>query len=200
MDENHEHDQRAELLKLWREYGKAYKVFVPEEQLDQHVWDRELPEPDDKGTLDPQRLKHWRCFKKARDFLRQRYADYEILAGPALTFDCLVPKFEKSLDITADKRRQYKLPKQGDPSEWYDKVSRMIITSQCSVGDPFRSVGLYGRIVAWIREYTYIYGKAIPRSGRAFLKASALIASVSHRPQLSGLKPHFCLRLDQLTE
>jgi hypothetical protein len=134
VDEYQEQNKRAELLKLWREYGKTYHVFVPVEQPDPHDWDRELPKPDDKGTFDPQGLKHWRYFERTRDFLRERYTDHGILAGPALIFDCLVPKFQKPLDIPADKRKQYKLPKQGDPPEWYDKVLRIIITSQGEVG------------------------------------------------------------------
>jgi hypothetical protein len=32
MDEDQEHDKRAELLKLWREYGTTYNVFVTTEQ------------------------------------------------------------------------------------------------------------------------------------------------------------------------
>lgn len=134
MDGDQEQDKRAELLKLWREYGKAYNVFVPREQPDPHQWDRELPKPDHKGTLDPQGLKHWRYFEKTRDFLRERYSHHGILAGPALVFDCLVPKFQKPLDIPADKRKQYKMSRQGDPPEWYEKALRMEITSQGEVG------------------------------------------------------------------
>ena len=113
MDGDQERDKRDELLKLWREYGKTYNVFVPEEQPDPHVWDRELPAPDDKGTLDPQALKHWRYFEKTRDFLRERYADHGILVGPSLIFDCLVPKYQKPMDIPADKRKQYQNTPQG---------------------------------------------------------------------------------------
>jgi hypothetical protein len=51
-----------------------------------------LAKPDDKGTLDPQALKHWRYFEKTRYFLRQRYSDHGILAGPAIIFDCPIPK------------------------------------------------------------------------------------------------------------
>jgi hypothetical protein len=134
MDGERERDKRAELLKLWREYGKAYNVFVPAEQPDPRDWDRELPTPDDKGTLDPQGLKHWRYLEKTRDFLRERYADHGILAGPVLVFDCLVPKFQKPLAISDDKRKRYKLPRQGDPPEWYDKALHMSIKSRGEVG------------------------------------------------------------------
>jgi hypothetical protein len=134
MDGDQEQEKRAELLKLWREYGKTYNVFVPVEQPDPRNWDRELPEPDDKGTLDPQALKHWRYFERTRDFLRERYADHGILVGLALTFDCLVPKFQKPLAIPTDKRKQYELPRRGDPPEWYDRVLRIIITARGEVG------------------------------------------------------------------
>jgi hypothetical protein len=88
-------DERGQLLKLRHDSGKAYNVFVPEEQPHPHNWDRPLPAPDDQGTLDPQAVKHWRYFEKTRDFLRQRYSGHRILLGPPLTFDCLVPKFQK---------------------------------------------------------------------------------------------------------
>jgi len=71
---------------------------VPAEQPDSHDWDRELPKPDDKGNLDPQRLKHWRYFEKTRDFLRKLYAEYGILSGPSLIFDGLVPKLGEALE------------------------------------------------------------------------------------------------------
>jgi hypothetical protein len=134
MGEDQEHDKRAELLKLWHDYGKAYNVFVPAEEPAPQGWGGELPEPDDKGTLDPQALKHWRYFEKTRDFLRQRYAEYGILSGPALIFDCLVPKFQKPLDIPVEKRKLYKLPSKGDPPEWYEKVLRIVVTFQGEVG------------------------------------------------------------------
>lgn len=49
-------------------------------------------------------------------------------------FDCLVPNFQKPLDIPADKRNHYRLPRRGDPPEWYEKALRMEITSQGEVG------------------------------------------------------------------
>jgi hypothetical protein len=134
MNEDQTQDKRAELLKLWHEYGKIYNVFVPTEQPDPNQWDRELPRPDDKGTLDPQGLKHWRYFERTRDFLRERYSDYGILSGPTLAFDCLVPEFQKPLNIPADIRKRYKLPRRGDPPEWYEKALLIEITSQDEVG------------------------------------------------------------------
>ena len=127
-------DQRDILLKQWHEYGKAYNVFVPDEQPAPKVWDRPLVEPGENGTWDPQTIKHWRFFELTRDFLRKRYAEHGILSDPTLIFDCLVPKFQKPLDIPADKRKQYKLPKQGDPPEWYEKATGMVMTSQGEVG------------------------------------------------------------------
>jgi hypothetical protein len=127
-------DNRAELLRLWHEYGKAFNVFVPAEQPDPRDWDRPLETPDEKGILDPQALKHWRYFEKTRDFLRERYADHGILASPGLIFDCLVPKFQKPLDIPPEKRKQYKMPRHGDPPRWYAGALRMLITSQGEVG------------------------------------------------------------------
>jgi hypothetical protein len=134
MCEVKEQDKRSELLRRWHDYGKAYNVFVPSEQPDPHDWDRPLPQPDEKGTLDPQALKRWRYLERTRDFLRRRYADHGILLGPALTFDCLVPKFQKPLDIPPEKRKQYKLLRAGDPPEWYTKALRMVITSEGEVG------------------------------------------------------------------
>ncbi len=139
MEEDREQDKRAELLKLWHQYGKAYNVFVPSEQPDPHNWDRPLMVPDDRGTLDPQALKHWRYLEKTRDFLRQRYSEHGIVAGPALIFDCLVPEFQKPLDILPEKRKQYKLPREGDPPEWYARALRMSITSLGEVGFVCRS-------------------------------------------------------------
>ena len=121
-------------MRIWHEYGKAYGVFVPEEQPNPHQWDLPLPEPDEKGTLDPQVVKHWRYFEQTRDFLRQRYADHRILAGPRLTFNCLVPAFQKPLSIPAEKRKRYKLPKDKDPPSWYQGALRMPITTQGEVG------------------------------------------------------------------
>ena len=134
MEDDHEQDNRAELLRLWHEYGRTYNVFVPAEQPNPHDWDRPLETPDAKGTLDPQALKHWRYFERTRDFLRQRYADSGILAGPELTFDCLVPKFLKPLDIPPEMRKQYKLPRRGDPPRWYAGALRMLITSLGELG------------------------------------------------------------------
>ena len=98
------------------------------QQLHPNQWDLPRPEPDEKGTLDPQAVKHWRYFEQTRDFLRHRYAEHGILAGPRVTFNCLVPAFQKPLSIPAEKRKRYKLPKDKVPPLWYLGVLRMLIT------------------------------------------------------------------------
>ncbi len=54
----------------------------------------------------------------------------EFLLAPSLIFDCLVPKFQKPMDIPADKRKQYRLPRRGDPPEWYHRALEMDTTSR----------------------------------------------------------------------
>lgn len=49
---------------------------------------------DEKGPTNPHYLKHWKFFVPSRDFLRDRYAQYEILQNPTLFFDSLVPEFQ----------------------------------------------------------------------------------------------------------
>ena len=127
-------DQRDVLLKQWHEYGKTYNVFVPDEQPAPKIWDRPLVEPDAKGTWDPQTIKHWRFFELTRDFLRTRYAEHGILSGPTLIFDCLVPKFQKPLRLSAEIRKKYKIQGVGDPDTWYAEALEMAITSQGEVG------------------------------------------------------------------
>jgi len=56
-----EMDAQKELLAgRWHRYGQRFDVIVPEEQPYPSVWDRELPEADEKGRLSPQALKHLR--------------------------------------------------------------------------------------------------------------------------------------------
>ena len=86
-----------ELLRAWHEYGKNFSAFVPEEQPFPEIWEPEIPEPDDKGRVHMQALKHWQHLFPTRDFLRDRYAQFHILEGPSLRFDCLVPKFQKRM-------------------------------------------------------------------------------------------------------
>lgn len=109
---------RDKLVEAWKRYGATYNVFVPEEQPTPNAdgWDRPLPKPSDTGAIDPQLMKHWRFFTATRNFLRQRYAQHGILQSPALTFDCLVPKYQKPLK--ASEARKGTRKKKADPQEW----------------------------------------------------------------------------------
>ena len=95
---------RDKLVEAWKQYGATYNVFVPDEQPTPkgEGWDRPMPEPSESGTFDPQLMKHWRFFAATRNFLRQRYAEHGILQSPALTFDCLVPKYQKPMKASSD--------------------------------------------------------------------------------------------------
>ena len=117
------------MLKQWHEYGKAYNVFVPDEQPAPKIWDRPLAEPGEKGTWDPQTIKHWRFFELTRDFLRTRYADHGILPGPALIFDCLIRKFQPRF-FNKSYQDQHGNPvfyEVNDSYEWYERAIRMDI-------------------------------------------------------------------------
>jgi DNA-binding CsgD family transcriptional regulator len=140
MDGSHEEteslDERDRMVEAWKRYGGRYNVFVPDDQPTPKgdAWHKLLPEPTDQGAVDPQFLKHWRVFHYTRAFLRERYAEYGILQGPSLTFDCLVPKFLSPLAIPTEKRAKYGLPKNADPRSWYEGSLRMTITSHGEVG------------------------------------------------------------------
>ena len=130
---------RDKLVEAWKKYGATYNVFVPEEQPTPkgEGWDRHMPEPSDSGTFDPQLMKHWRFFTATRNFLWQRYAEHGILQSPALTFDCLVPKYQKPLKVSEAKRGKRK--KKVDPEEWYAGAVRMLMTEDGEVGFTCRS-------------------------------------------------------------
>jgi hypothetical protein len=89
-------DARA-LIQLWREYGKRFTVFVPAHQPVPELWGPDLPERDARERTNPQYLKHWKFFGRTREFLREYYAQYQILQGPSLFFDCLVPHFQTKI-------------------------------------------------------------------------------------------------------
>jgi hypothetical protein len=127
------------LVEAWKKYGATYNVFVPEEQPTPkgEGWERPMPEPSETGTFDPQLMKHWRFFTATRNFLRQRYADHGILQSPALTFDCLVPKYQKPLKASAASKGKRK--KRADPEEWYAGAVRMLMTGDGEVGFTCRS-------------------------------------------------------------
>jgi hypothetical protein len=130
---------REKLLESWKQYGATYNVFVPDEQPTPKGdgWDRPMPELSESGTLDPQLMKHWRFFTATRSFLRHRYGEHGILQSPALTFDCLVPKYQKPLKASESKKGKRK--KKGDPEEWYAGAVRMLMTDDGEVGFTCRS-------------------------------------------------------------
>ncbi len=130
---------RDKLVEAWKQYGATYNVFAPDEQPTPkgEGWDRLMPVPSDTGTIDPQLMKHWRFFTATRNFLRHRYAGHGILQSPALTFDCLVPKYQKPMK--ASEKKQGKRKKKGDPEEWYAGAIRMLMTGDGEVGFTCRS-------------------------------------------------------------
>jgi hypothetical protein len=85
------------------------------------------PPPDDKGRLDPQVLKHWEQLFPTKDFLRERYAQYKILQGPTLDFDCLVPKFHDRIThkVLQDADGNPLFIPVDDKPEWYDGALRI---------------------------------------------------------------------------
>jgi hypothetical protein len=130
---------RDKLVEAWKQYGATYNVFVPDEQPTPKGdgWDRPVPEVSETGAVGPQFMKHWRLFAATRNFLRHRYAEHGILQGPSLTFDCLVPKYQKPLKVATTKMRRRK--KASDPIEWYAGAIRMLMTDEGEVGFTCRS-------------------------------------------------------------
>jgi hypothetical protein len=122
---------RDKIVEIWKQYGKTYNVFVPDDQPmpKGEEWDRPVPEVSDTGTIDPQLMKHWRLFQATKGFLRHKYAQYGILRGPGLTFDCLVPQFQKPMKMSMGKKGR----KKGDPKEWYAGAMSMLITAHGEV-------------------------------------------------------------------
>lgn len=115
------------LVQIWHEFGERFGLFVPEEQPAPTAWDTPVPEPDEKGVLDPQALKHWRQLFPTKDFLRSRYGKFRILEGPSLYFDCLVPKFHTRIFDRwgVDEHGNPDPYPVNDTHEWYDKAIRM---------------------------------------------------------------------------
>ena len=130
------------LMEAWRQYGRDYNIFDPEEQPAPKggAWQKPFPESSEQGTFDPQTLKHWKLVNHTKAFLRKRYEEHGILRGPALTFDCLVPKYQKPLQIPEDKRKKYRLPKHADPASWYAAALKLIISPDGEVGIVCNSV------------------------------------------------------------
>jgi len=124
---------RDKLVEIWKQYGKAYNVFVPDDQPmpKGEGWEHAVPEVSATGTVDPQLMKHWRLFQTSKGFLRHKYAQHGILRGPRLTFDCLVPQFQKPLKVSEMKKGKRK---KGDPEEWYAGALSMLMTAEGEVG------------------------------------------------------------------
>jgi hypothetical protein len=141
VDGDQKQSDDKELLRAWHEYGKTFSAFVPEEQPFPEIWEPEIPEPDDKGRLHIQAPKHWQYLFPTRDFLRDRYAQFHILEGPSLQFDCLVPKFQKRMyyRVVEDQHGDPVHIPVKDTHEWYDSALRIGIF-QWQVGFSCRSV------------------------------------------------------------
>lgn len=123
---------RDKLVQIWKQYGKTYNVFVPDDQPmpKGEGWDRPVPEVSATGTVDPQLMKHWRLFQTTKGFLTHKYAQYGILRGPGLTFDCLVPQFQKPMKMSMGKTGKRK---KRDPEKWYAGALSMLITTDGEV-------------------------------------------------------------------
>jgi len=123
---------RDKIAEIWKQYGKTYNVFVPDDQPmpKGEGWERPVLEVSATCTVDPLLMKHWRLFQTTKGFLRHKYAQYGILRGPRLTFDCLVPQFQKPMKMSMRKKGRRK---KGDPEEWYAGALTMFITDHGEV-------------------------------------------------------------------
>ncbi|MFC1834328.1 hypothetical protein ACFL2Q_06290 [Thermodesulfobacteriota bacterium] len=139
LERVHDNGSRQARRGLEEVWSDLHNVFVPDEQPTPKGdgWDRPMPEPSDTGTIDPKLMKHWRFFTVMRNFLRQRYAEHGILQTPALTFDWLVPKYQKPMKMSEAKKGRRK--KKSDPEEWYAGAVRMLMTNDGEVGFTCRS-------------------------------------------------------------
>jgi hypothetical protein len=72
-------------------------------------------------------LKHWEQLFPTKDFLRERYAQYKILQGPSLDFDCLVPKFHDRIThkVLQDADGNPLFIPVDDKPEWHDGAHRI---------------------------------------------------------------------------
>jgi hypothetical protein len=152
-----EHDlnaQRTRMMEIWHEYGQTFNSFMPEEQPFPDEWEPEVPGTDDKGRLSPQALKHWDQLFPTKEFLRQRYAQHQILEGPSLWFDCLVPKFQRRMHyrVAEDEHGNPQHLRVQDAHEWYASALRIgIFRSQ--VGFSCRSMLCERRWCKLHRQY-----------------------------------------------
>ncbi len=121
--------------------GRTFPRSCPRNSLSPDIWEPEIPEPDDKGRVNLQALKHWQNLFPTRYFLRDRYAQYHILEGPSLQFDCLVPNFQKRMyyQVVKDQHGNPVHIPVNDTHEWYDTALRIGIF-QWQVGFSCRSV------------------------------------------------------------
>ncbi len=132
---------RSWMVDKWHQYGERFTVFTPDEQPAPDIWEPELPGYDDRGKLNPNALKHWQYLFPTKDFLRHRYAKQNILQGPSLFFDCLVPRFQDGI-YQRWAQDQYGQPaafEVKDDYTWYANAIRMGIF-QWQVGFSCRSL------------------------------------------------------------
>jgi hypothetical protein len=123
---------RDKIARIWKQYGETYNVFVPDDQPTPRGegWDRPVPEVSATGTVDPQLMKHWRLFQATKGFLRHKFAQYGILRGPGLTFNCLVPQFQRPMKMSMGRKGKRK---KSDPEKWYAGALSMFITTNGEV-------------------------------------------------------------------
>ncbi len=139
------------MMERWHEYGERFSVFEPADQPAPSVWEPQLPEPDHLGREHPDSLKHWRRLHETRELLRDRYGRHGILQGASLSFDCLVPKFQKHItDVWGQDAHgnPEAFPVQ-DRHEWYEGAIRM--------GIFVWQVGFSCRSVACQREWCRLH-------------------------------------------
>jgi len=130
MDDPKDRDEeRNRLVDAWQAYGAEFSVFVPQQQPAPTKWDPDVEEFDDKGRVNPHYLKHWKFLAQTKDFLRERYAKYKILQGPAVIFDCLIRKFQPRIHNKSreDEHGNPEFFEVQDCYEWYEKAIRMDI-------------------------------------------------------------------------
>jgi hypothetical protein len=122
-------DKLNKLVEAWHAYGAQFSVFVPQQQPAPTTWEPDVEEFDEKGLTNPHYLKHWKFFPQTKDLLRERYAKYKILQGPALIFDCLIRKFQPRIfnKSSQDQDGNPVFYEVNDSYEWYERVIRMDI-------------------------------------------------------------------------
>jgi hypothetical protein len=141
MEDPKDSDEKLNsLVAAWHAYGAQFSVFVPQQQPAPTTWEPDVEEFDAKGPVNPHYLKHWKFLPRTREFLRDRYEKYQILQGPTLFFDCLVPKFQprmKYVRVESESGPDFFEVK--DTQDWYEKAIRMGIFDW-QVGFSCRSV------------------------------------------------------------